>query len=63
MIGTSVMKEIKKIRPERVAIKYMWSFALNVTKTTLERLENGKQWFETRFECIDNTSVKCNINN
>ena len=39
------------------------SDSVYVVKSTLERLEKGKQWFETGFEFIDNTSINCNINN
>ena len=35
----------------------MWLFALHVTKSTLERLENGKQGLETGFEFINKSSV------
>ena len=54
---------LKKMGPARVAIWNMWSFALHVTKSTLKRLEKGKQGFETGFEFIDNTFVNRIINN
>ena len=39
----------------------MWSFALNITQSTLETLGKENEGFETEFGEIDNTSVNPNI--
>ena len=34
-------------------IQYMWSFALNMTKSRLDRMSKGNEGFETGFEEIE----------
>ena len=41
----------------------MWSFALDVKKNTLERLDKEKRRFKTGFKFINNTSVNLRIIN